>query len=468
MIGKTGWTYSPYKPFLFNTGDIYICRVVPGEFSIHFEWIGLDSNSEYTVYLRKKDDGNFEEICTVSDTFCDINGLVSDTDYEFYVSSGCLKSRVRIARTGKTIGVVVNYLHPDDMAYSFSGNYLCSPSMVRHPDGYLLASMDVYGPHGPQNLSIIFRSDDDGDTWHYVSELMPCFWGKMFIHKKELYMMSCSTEYGDLLIGKSTDGGKTFTTPTVLMRGSCNSSQEYASQGVHKSPMNIMVYNGRIYETLEWGSWYCGDYGHAAMIMSCDENDDLLDAKNWHFTEPVVYNPEWPGVAKGPSRGNIEGTLCVSPDGVLYNVMRYEIYEKSEPSYGMVLAYRVNTDDPDAPLEYSHPIMFNGNLSKFLIKYDEKSEKYYSIVSRVDSMDRIGHRNLLSLLVSDDMENWKIKTDLYDFTDKDHNKVGLQYVDFDFEGDDILYLCRTAMNNANSYHNSNYITFHRIKNFRSL
>ncbi len=128
------------------------------------------------------------------------------------------KSRVRLARTGDAVGVVVKYLHPDDTAYSFSGRYLCSPSPVRHPDGFLLGSMDLFAGEHPQNPTLIFRSDDDGESWHYVSELMPCFRGKMFIHRGELYMPACSTEYGDLLIGKSLDGGKTFCAPTTWTR----------------------------------------------------------------------------------------------------------------------------------------------------------------------------------------------------------------------------------------------------------
>ena len=116
-----------------------------------------------------------------------------------------------MARCAEAVGTVVNYLHPDDSYYAFSGHALCSPSLVRHPDGHLLASMDVFSGGFPQNLTLIFRSDDDGKTWHYLSELMPCFWGKLFIHKGELYMLSVSTEYGDLLIGKSVDGGKTFS-----------------------------------------------------------------------------------------------------------------------------------------------------------------------------------------------------------------------------------------------------------------
>ena len=66
------------------------------------------------------------------------------------------------------------------------------------------------------------------------------------------------------------------------------------------------------------------------------------------------------------------------------------------------------------------------------------------------------------------MENWDLVCDLIDGRDKDMDKVGFQYVDFEFEGDDIIYLCRTALNDANTYHNSNYSTFHTVKNFRNL
>ena len=79
--------------------------------------------------------------------------------------------------------------------------------------------MDVFKGGEAQDLTLIFRSDDDGKTWKYRSELFPCFWGKMFIHRGELYMLGCSTEYGDMLIGKSSDGGVTFGMPTVLLRG---------------------------------------------------------------------------------------------------------------------------------------------------------------------------------------------------------------------------------------------------------
>ena len=208
MKGSSTWSYRPYRPFLTEVGDIYICRVVPQTDTIHFEWLSCGKAS-YEIYYRKRTEGEFNLWETTEKTECDIVGLSNGAEYEFYVQSGDKKSRIRLARCGASIGTVVNYLHPEDEAYAFSGRYLCSPSLVRHPDGFLLASMDLFAADHPQNLTLIFRSDDDGKTWHYVSELMPCFWGKLFIHKGELYMLSCSTEYGDLLIGKSTDAGKT-------------------------------------------------------------------------------------------------------------------------------------------------------------------------------------------------------------------------------------------------------------------
>ncbi len=460
MKGINSWSFRPYKPMLFETGDIYISRVCPDTESIHFEWLDTE-DKEYEVFCRRRDNGEYEKVGTTDKCEFDICGLVEDREYEFYVQAGDKKSRVRLARCGEPVGTVVNYLHPEDKAYSFSGQYLCSPSLVKHPDGYLLASMDLFEGEKPQNLTLIYRSDDGGETWHYVSELMPCFWGKMFIHKGELYMLSVSTEYGDLLLGKSTDGGRSFGMPTVILRGSGRG----IVAGTHKAPQDIVCYNGRLYTPIEWGTWRTG--GHAVMVLSCDENADLLDAENWTFSEPVPYSPKWEGIPEGFSQGNIEGNIIRHPDGNLYNIMRYEM-RYLVPDRGLILAYKINEDDPEAPVEFSHPIKFMANATKFAIKKDEVTGKFYSIANRLTPERHQGARNLLSLMVSDDLENWDVVCDLIDARDKDPQYTGFQYVDFLFEGDDIIYLSRTGMHRPNTYHNTNYSTFHRIKKFREL
>ena len=74
----------------------------------------------------------------------------------------------------------------------------------------------------------------------------------------------------------------------------------------------------------------------------------------------------------------------------------------------------------------------------------------------------------LTVKKRDNIACWKVDCDLIDKRFDDPKKVGFQYVDFDFDGDDIIFLCRTAMNNADTFHNSNYSTFHRVKDFRKL
>lgn len=463
MRGHSNWSYAPYKPLLTNVGDIYVCRVVPYTDKIHLEWLPA-GKSEYNVFCGIRGKEEFSLCGKTEKCEYDIENLSDGEEYEFFVSSGSKKSRVRLARCGESVGTVVNYLHPDDEAYSFSGRYLCSPSLVKHPDGYLLASMDLFAGAHPQNLTLIYRSDDDGATWHYVSELMPCFWGKMFIHKGDLYMLSCNTEYGDLLIGKSTDGGKTFSAPVTLLRGS---NGKNGNDGVHKNPQNIVRYNGRIYETLEWGTWSNGEYGHAAMVMSCAEDDDLLVPENWMFSEPRTFDPDFaPETAELPKNNmTIEGTLTTNPNGDLVNVMRFG------NTNGNALVYKVNSENPEEMLEYSELINFPAHLSKFMIKYDDKSQKYYSVATRIYDPTYVhadGVRNLLSLMASDNFIDWYVVCDLFDYRDMPSEKVGFQYVDFEFDGEDIIYLCRTALNDAHNFHDSNYSTFHRIKKFREI
>ena len=99
-------------------------------------------------------------------------------------------------------------------------------------------------------------------------------------------MLACSTEYGDLLIGKSTDGGKTFSEPAVLLRGGGGKNGE---PGVHKNPQPVIEYDGRLWNTMEWDSWERGY--HAAMVMSADINSDIMSPKNWLFSYSQKYNP---------------------------------------------------------------------------------------------------------------------------------------------------------------------------------
>ncbi len=460
------WSYAPFRYPFDSVGDIYICRIVPSANGFSFDFLDIGAE-EYTVYYRLRSSGSYTEAGKVKpsgrrDITFEVNGLTVNNEYEFYVEAGIKKSRIRLVRCGHfDCEAIINYLHPDDEAYAFSGRYLCSPSIVRHPDGHLLASMDLFKGGSPQNLTLIYRSDDDGKTWHYACELFPCFWGKMFIHKGELYMFGCSTEYGDMLIGKSTDGGYSFCEPTILFRGLNGKNGEV---GLHRNPELVVEYGGRIWNTVEWGSW--GKKYHAVMAVSAPVDADLMDSQSWEFSEPVQYQ-EWEGLPKGKSYGNIEGCPVVGRDGKLYSMMRYTMTGLN-PGWGLAMLYRINTEDPAAPMEFDRAVKFPANHSKFEVVWDERSGLYWSLATRIVDEAHAHSRNLLSLMKSPDLDNWTVATDVLDYLDHDPKYVGFQYPDFFIEGDDILFQCRTAINGADGFHDSNYSTFHRIKNFRQL
>ena len=454
MKGTNSWSYAPYKPILFDSGDITVTRIIPQEESIHIEWLG---DSAHSVFFKKRGTETYTEEIIEGKNECDIGGLEKGNDYEFFLEGQGKRSRLRLARTGNTVGTPVNYLHPLDGAYSFSGKYLCSPSLLIHPDGYMLVSMDLFAPAHPQNLTIIFRSDDGGESWHYQCELMPSFWGKLFYHRGFVYMISVSTEYGDLLISRSEDGGKSFPSPVTLLRGTNGKNGDI---GVHKNPQNMIEYNGRLYGTLEYGSWGNKEFCHAAMVMSCDVDADLLDPESWSFTEPRKFDRFTEELSHlKDATMTIEGTLALSPENELLNIMRFGMR-------GKALAYRVDTSNPEAMLTYHSLIDFNANFSKFMIKRDPITKKYYSVATTLYEGCPNNARDYLTLLVSDDLKSFSTARVLLDHRGEDTEHIGFQYVDFEFVGDDIVFLSRTAFNGAHSYHDSNYITFHKIKNFR--
>ena len=100
MKAVSTWSSAPYRPPFVCCGDIYICRIVPFETSIHFEWLEMEGAEGYQIFCRKRGQDVFILTGQTDKNSFEITGLEAKTDYEFYVTSGLLKSRVRLARTG--------------------------------------------------------------------------------------------------------------------------------------------------------------------------------------------------------------------------------------------------------------------------------------------------------------------------------------------------------------------------------
>lgn len=455
MQCSSNWDHHPYRPLDQEKLPVWLERLAPGAGRIAFDFSGSDQ----AEFFWRGPKGEKGSAVFTGGSGC-IIGLMEEDEYEIALTlPGGEPTQWHPVRTGFVPGSVVNYLHPDDSAYAFSGRYLCSPSLVRLPSGILVASMDVYAPHAPQNLTLLFESRDEGVSWQPLTQLFPCFWGKLFARGDSLYMLATSTEYGDLLIGASKDGGHTWSAPTRLISGSGQS----AVGGVHKAPMPIVEKDGLLYTAIEWGGWERG--GHASAMLTAAADSDLLIASNWQVTPLTHHDSGWSGAAQAPVKGMLEGNAVVGPDGRIMNLLRYAI-GGCKPDFGRAVLLVFNGRDQAQTLDAV--IDFPGGVSKFCIQKDAATGRYISLVNRVTNPSTPSQRSVLSLASSGDLIHWQVHSDLIDYRSISAQEVGFQYVDFILEDKDLLYLSRTAFNHAHSFHDSNYITFHRLRDFRSL
>lgn len=442
MKAYNKWNYRPYFPYSHRAEEQnpYICRLAPSEFGFELEWFDKSFDGGHTLFYAKRASGEFKSI-ELSSKKASVSGLESYTDYEFYIEAESgRKSRTRLVRTGKVPGVVINYLHPDDEYYAHSGKYLCSPSIVRTPKGNLIASMDLFKGGSAQNVSVLFKSTDDGKTWEYLTDLMPCFWGSLFVHQGKLWMIAVSCEYGDVLIGSSEDEGETWSEPAVLLRGATVGGTSIYG-GPHKAPMPVVESNGRLWTAVEYGGWHVKD-GFANLVVSADAKSDISKPENWNITEAVNISPE-----EGAKPSSIEGNVVETPEGELINFLRYA------PEKATV--FKINKASPDSALEYEGIRRFPMAHTKFEIR-KHTDGFYYSVGNTFPARTRC------AVYKSSNLKDWEFMTDVADYRHLDTLEVGFQYPAFIFDGNDMLVLVRTAFNLASNFHDANYMLFFRI------
>jgi hypothetical protein len=378
--------------------------------------------------------------------------------------------------------------------------YLGSPSIVRLPDGVLLASHDYFGPGCPRNheaeesLTSIYRSEDNGVTWLNVTHIMNCYWSSLFLHNGSVYILGASQQYGSIMIRRSDDGGFTWTHPAHAKSGLLFKGGPYREPpNYHCAPVPVLLHNGRIYRAFEdcdppqWGT------GFQAGVISAPADADLLDAANWTMSNKLLFDPSWLpadwGEVKAP--GWREGNVVADPSGRLWDILTFEAIPLAAEK-----AARIMILDEGKRIEFDPLtgfIDFPGSKAKFSIRRDPETGVYLSLVNNLadaqllqrmaasaGGMDTRLHRhypmrqrNVLSLTVSEDLWNWRVvKTVLEDDTGlstKDAIRLtGFQYVDWQFDGDDLIFLVRTAYRGAQNFHDSNRVLYCVLKDFRDL
>lgn len=331
--------------------------------------------------------------------------------------------------------------------------YVASPSLTILSDGSYVASHDLFGWGSSQNTAgivKIYRSVDRGKSWVQTTTLEGQFWSTIFAHKDALYIIGVPHRGGNLIIRKSTDGGYTWTTPLNKKSGILKTGK---FGGTPNSPV---IHDGRLWVV------------QSMRLVSAPVGADLLNADSWTVGTPVRQNKRW-----------LDSSFNFWSEGQVV----------ASPAEGVVVLPKINQLPYTAILRAETPIKLTfdpvrdfvelpGAEKKFGAVYDPVSGRFYVCSNPVlpahKNDPNIGEtpamiRNAAALFSSKDLRHWEMKKIFLYSPDLHHE--AFQYLNFVIDGDDLAVISRTAFVIGGPKpprgHDSNLMTFHRIKDFRN-
>lgn len=368
-------------------------------------------------------------------------------------------------------------------------HYMHDPAMTVFPDGTIIVaapSLEFAAQSDSRSRRerggreivgteiLVSRSCDGGCTWEALSSL-PYRDATLFVHDNRLYMFISAGPYSnEFQLTWSGDKGSSWSKPVTLF-----------SELYWNCSTAIVVTDNKLY-------WPVGDTSHSKLAVICgDLSQDLMDPSAWNVSNWVefpgiperlrsnLYPPEkkiWPIQWSGdiwlePNMVNVNGHLRV--------LARCTIDEYATSNICGICDLTENDDGMELKFTQFHSLP--GGQNKFYIMYDEESKLFWMLSNmptdsqgafyKRDELLDIGfhggpgnERRFLMLYYSRDALNW--------FGAGCVAKWGSPIQAFMYPSaaiykDDILFISRTSKD-AQNQHDADLVTFHRIKNFRSL
>ncbi|GAA3402162.1 sialidase family protein [Paenibacillus hodogayensis] len=345
--------------------------------------------------------------------------------------------------------------------------FFISTGFAMLPSGHMVAGAPIfrrfykggYEGHGVA-LSI---SRDKGRTWHpiwHYPSVTPLEMA-LFVHENRLYMLITphTKDGGRIWVTASDDEGLTWSEPVEVING------PFKWLASHQLAMTIR--DGRLF-------WAVSEENMRLAVVSCDLGEGLLNPNAWrisNFTEMPIPPEINPGLFPGPDMRCLEGNV-VSVNGHIRVIARAVIDRQGTASLAAV--YDLNIEDGKLELTFSQFYPVPGAQCKVYIVYDEQSRLFW-MASNIPANSQkwidtahLGNpgndRRFLLLWYSCDALNW-FPAGCIAAAEK--LTQSFHYASMVIDGDDLAIISRTSLNSGNE-HDSELLTFHRVREFRSL
>jgi hypothetical protein len=348
-------------------------------------------------------------------------------------------------------GVVINYIEsPSEWDLFFDREiYITDPDILVLSNGDYIAIDALFGSGASPSVSgttHIFRSTDKGSSWEQKATFTDLLRGSLFEHDGAVYILgannlNAASNTGVIL--KSTNGGGTWTQVV------------FSEISGLDTPCDPVIFNDRI--------WLADDQAsYSASIYS-----DFMQESSWTRIDgfPAASSNWLSGKA-----ALTEAQIVASPELGVYLLPRVK-------EYALTTLASIDSDsgvvsfDPD-----SDYVSLPGGEKKFGATYDSASGKFYLLSNPVlkddadSGWDHSMIRNTAAVLTSTDLRNWNVEKIYLYSTDVDSE--GFQYMQFDFDEDDMVIVSRTAFdlpgeNDPPRAHDSNLLTFNVLYDFRT-
>ena len=375
-------------------------------------------------------------------------------------------------RSGMAVPLAQDYKVVEEVADS-TRSFFVNPGFAQLPSGSFVgvAARDPRqrppaGTTGPGSDVVVSRSGDRGQTWKEVAclPMKELVGTTLFVHERRLYLLIAPKHIpkGVFRVAASDDEGRTWTAPVDVSTG------PHSWYGGHQQGM--VIHDGKLYVAVS-------EMFKRMAVLSCDLKQGIMRPESWRVSN-VSEMPIPAELSAGLFPG--EGLRCLEGNVVLVNgrlrVLARAVIDRNGTS-NMAAVFDVKDEAGRLGLDFSQLYPLPGGQCKFFTVFDPESQLFwmasnpvansqYWVNPELTTQSRLpgNDRRFLMLSYASDGLNWFPAGCI---AAAQSLKQSFHYPCMVIDGADLAVLSRTSVNSGD-YHDSDLLTFHRVRDFRSL